>query len=424
MNDFRFLGTLAAVLSAGLIVGAMLRLQPVFGSNDASRWNTVWSLTHERGYIIDGAPYPTVDKVKRDGHFYSSKPALMPTVLAALAWPFKAAGGWTVPEKAAMIHRAILLLVNVLPFSIFIILYARYLDRNRTKLSTRLYCLSAAAFGTYLTAYSTTLNNHTQAAWSVFITLYHLVRIKDDGKRDGWRFAVCGLFAAWAVANELLALSFALLVMVLLVRLDARRTFVYFLPAAALLGTAFLYTTYLSTGGLVPYYLYSSSDYYRYEDSYWLNPTGIDAANEPKWLYLFHLLLGHHGMLSLTPVFLISLAGMLHAWRRDWLQQMGLFLSLLMIGFYTVWTNNYGGACQGPRWLFWLIPFWLISLIDVVDQHLAKHQFRAFASVALLVSVASVGYALTGDNRSFEPAGPWSSSWLHLAMRKAGWVTY
>ena len=69
MNDFRFLGTLAAVLSAGLIAGAMLRLQPVSGSNDASRWDTVWSLTHGMGYVIDGAPYPTVDKVKRDGHF-------------------------------------------------------------------------------------------------------------------------------------------------------------------------------------------------------------------------------------------------------------------------------------------------------------------------------------------------------------------
>ena len=134
-------------------------------------------------------------------------------------------------------------------------------------------------------------------------------------------------------------------------RLTAK-TFAYFLPAAALLGAGFLYTTYLSTGGLVPYYLYSNSDYYRYEGSYWLHPTGIDAANEPKWLYLFHLLLGHHGMLSLTPVFLISLTGMLHGWRRDWLQRMGLFLSLLMIGFYTVWTSNYGGACQGPRWLF------------------------------------------------------------------------
>jgi hypothetical protein len=423
VNDIRFLGTLTAVLSAGLIIGAMLRLQPIFGSNDASRWNTVWSLTHGKGYIIDGAPYPTVDKVKRDGHFYSSKPALMPTVLAGLAWPLKAAE-WTLPEKAAMINRAILLVVNVLPFAVFILLYARYLDRRRAKLTTRLYCLGAAAFGTYLTAYSTTLNNHTQAAWSVFFALYNLVRIKEDGQGDGWRFALCGLFTAWTVANEMLAVSFALPVLVLLLRLDARKTFIYFVPTAAVLGVAFLVTTYLSTGGLVPYYLYSSSDYYKYEDSYWLNPTGIDAANEPKWLYLFHLLLGHHGMLSLTPVFLISLNGMGHSWRRDWVQQMGLYLSLLMIGFYTLWTSNYGGACQGPRWLFWLIPFWLISLIDAVEQHLAKLQFRALASAALLVSVASVGYALTGDNRSFEPPGPWSSSWLHLAMRKAGWVTY
>ena len=134
----RFFVTLIAVLSTGVILGALVRSQPVSGSNDGSRWNTVWSLTHGMGYVIDQAPYPTVDRVKRDGHYYSSKPALMPTVLAGLAWPFKAAGGWTLPEKGALINRAILLLVNVLPFCFFLVFYGRYLERSGTRRSTRL----------------------------------------------------------------------------------------------------------------------------------------------------------------------------------------------------------------------------------------------------------------------------------------------
>ncbi len=35
-----------------------------------------------------------------------------------------------------------------------------------------------------------------------------------------------------------------------------------------------------------------------------------------------------------------------------------------MIGFYA-WNpkaRNYGGSTQGLRWLFWLIPFWLVVL--------------------------------------------------------------
>ena len=35
-----------------------------------------------------------------------------------------------------------------------------------------------------------------------------------------------------------------------------------------------------------------------------------------------------------------------------------------MLAFYT-WNpkaRNYGGSTQGLRWLFWLIPFWLVVL--------------------------------------------------------------
>ena len=407
-----------------MLLGAILRLQPVSSANDASRWNTVWSLTHAKGYIIDDSPYPTVDKVKRDGHYYSSKPALMPTFLAGVAWVLKVTAGWTLPENAAIINRSILLLVNIFPFSAFLVFYSRYLHRSGVNLGAAIFCLGAAAFGTYLTAYSVTLNNHTQAAWAAFFALYSLVRIKEDGKRDWWYFVLCGLFTAWTVANEMLAMTFALVVLALLFRVDVRRTCIYFLPVAALIGAAFLYTTYLSTGGLLPYYLFFNSEYYQYEGSYWQHPSGIDAAREPKWLYLFHLLFGHHGVFSLTPVFILSLVGMLRFWRRDWLQRTGFLLSLLMIGFYTLWTNNYGGAAQGPRWLFWLIPFWLVSLVPIVEQYWQRISFRAFTCVALLISIVSVGYALSGDNRNFEPPGPWSTSWLHLAMRKAGWVNY
>ena len=82
INELKWITMLIALVASSLILGVMLRLQMVSGANDGSRWNTVWSLTNGKGYTIDEAPYSTIDKVRRDGHFYSSKPPLMPTLLA------------------------------------------------------------------------------------------------------------------------------------------------------------------------------------------------------------------------------------------------------------------------------------------------------------------------------------------------------
>lgn len=424
MNESRFTTSLIALLASGVIFGVLLRIQPVSGANDGSRWDTVWSLTSGRGYVIDEAPYNTIDKVRREGHFYSSKPPLMPTLLAGMAWIVRATTGWAIPDQAHIVIRLLLVLVNVLPFYFFVLLYAKLLERLQIGFAARILCLSAAAFGTYLTAYSVTLNNHTQAAWAAFFAIYCAFRICYEQETAWHYFVLCGLFTAWTVANEMVALAFALLIMSLLLKHYPRQTLQFFVPPAVVVGAAYLYTLYISTGGFLPYYLYFNTDYYQYEGSYWRNPRGIDAANEPKWFYLFNLLLGHHGIFSLTPVFLIGFYGMLQ--RRlvlPAIERMGLFLTAVMIVFYTFKTNNYGGGCQGARWLFWLIPFWLISLAPVVQRHFHSRRFRAFAVVVLLLSLMSSGHALSGNKDKGRP-GPWSKSWLEIWMHDRGWIDY
>ena len=56
------------------------------------------------------------------------------------------------------------------------------------------------------------------------------------------------------------------------------------------------------------------TDEYLYEGSLWKTPLDLDAFNdhpEPYAIYLFHMTLGHHGVFSLTPIFLFS------AWGAD-----------------------------------------------------------------------------------------------------------
>src|SRR5438552_11633433 len=94
-----------------------------------------------------------------------------------------------------------------------------------------------------------------------------------------------------------------------------RRTLAWFVPAAAVPVAALLVTNYLAVHELIPVQMKFNSPWYKYEGSHWNaergQKPGIDFLDEPKEVYAFHLLFGHHGMFSLTPINLLAIAGAL-----------------------------------------------------------------------------------------------------------------
>src|SRR3954470_18036753 len=89
-------------------LGLALKMPTLVGANDISRWCTVWSLLERGTYAIDDCPWQkqTQDKVRRADpfpvaatrqgpveHFYSSKPPLLPTLIAGLLYPARVASG-------------------------------------------------------------------------------------------------------------------------------------------------------------------------------------------------------------------------------------------------------------------------------------------------------------------------------------------
>src|SRR5204862_2778195 len=91
-----------------------------------------------------------------------------------------------------------------------------------------------------------------------------------------------------------------------------------FLPAAAIPIVFFFLTNYWAISQWMPAYGEFGGPWYEYEGSHWkMDPGverhGIDFAYkyESKFAYAFHVLLGHHGLFSLTPIFLLGLAGAL-----------------------------------------------------------------------------------------------------------------
>jgi hypothetical protein len=162
---------------------------------------------------------------------------------------------------------------------------------------------------------------------------------------------------------------------------------------------------------------------------------GIDWARktgrEGPAMYAVHVLVGHHGVFSLTPIWVLAATAMIIGVMRmrdapatpqaaraelPWfVPPLGLALSVVVIGFYLVKSDNYGGWTQGLRWLMWLTPIWLTCLLPMADRLAASRWGRALGYALLAVSVFSASY---------EPWNPWRHPWIYDLMQEMGWEGY
>jgi hypothetical protein len=438
------------------------RPTPTLGDNDRSRWVTIRALVENHTYVVghqdvddqgvahdsglvthDG--WRTIDKVRRPdtGDFYSSKPPLLPTLLAGEYWVLHQFGLSIVRDRWLVV-RIILLTVNALPWAFYLALLAGMVERLGITNWGRIFIIAAACFGTLMTPFQITLNNHTVAAGAVVFALYPVVR---SGSGEMTRIqAICsGFFAGFAANNELPAASFLLLLGAFLLWRYPRQTLLYFLPAALVPAAAFFLTNWLAFGQLKPAYgeFGGSSGWYDYVGSHWkadaVKHQGIDWAGEKEnpWVYLTNLLVGHHGLFSLTPVFVLVLVSAVCVIRggkthgsvasnsklvAGWIAAiLGSTVALLVIvlSFYTFGvipqSRNYGGWACGPRWLLWLTPLLLLSAAPAADW-LAQSRWGRWIGYALLaVSVASASYPTWS---------PWRHPWLYNWLEAIGEVSY
>ena len=167
---------------------------------------------------VEGAPYAidkviqqrnwdTIDMVKHDGHLYSSKPPLLPTLMAAVYWPIYHFTGATLGTHPFEIGRFMLVSFNVVPLVIYFLLLAALVERFGMSDWGRIFVMAAATFGTFLTTFAVTINNHLPAAVCAAAAVYPAVRIWFDDERRLRYFVTAGLFGGLAAVNEFPAAS-------------------------------------------------------------------------------------------------------------------------------------------------------------------------------------------------------------------------
>jgi hypothetical protein len=437
---------------------------PMFSSNDKSRWATVRALVHNRTYVIGKRIYPDPknpaayddDGIIKDPaykstdvvlnpetkEFYSSKPPLMATIAAGEYWVLREVFGWDIVRDRWLVIPVIVITWNVIPFAIYLVLIGRLLDGIGKTDFGKLLAFATAALGTFLTTFSGSLNNHTPAAFCVLFGSYPLLRaIGANRDMAPWEYGLCGFFASCTATFELPALAFLAALGVPLLIAHTRSTLLYFVPAAILPLVALYVCNYIALGTFDPVYDKFGGPWYRYEGSHWSKigtpaATGLDFNNEPTSVYTFHLLVGHHGWFSLTPVWVLALVGLVvtgvksapavrklfggakgPGWTMEMFAAMTLVVSVTVFLFYLTRTQsyNYGGNTSGPRWLFWLIPLWVLAVPAVADRLAKSTSGQLLAAVLFGAGVLS----------AFYPAwNPWRNPWILQLMEFTGWLRY
>ncbi len=181
-------------------VESSLGKTPLLSANDRSRWATVRALVDHGTFALDEVIFRDRNQTKRDRewysidmvrhrgpdgveHFYSSKPPLPTVMMAPPYWCLQKLTGATLADRPFYVVRCLLLVANVLPLAVYLGLVFRLIERYGRTDWGRLFVAAGAAYGTFLTTFAVTLNNHVWAAVSAAVALYAALAIWCEGRR-------------------------------------------------------------------------------------------------------------------------------------------------------------------------------------------------------------------------------------------------
>ena len=166
-------------------------------------------------------------------------------------------------------------------------------------------------------------------------------------------------------------------------------------------------------------------DWYDYPNSYWYpdRKQGVDRGEPSRLNYCFQSTFGHHGIFSLTPMWLLIPLGMWAVWLQSsspvWSRLFEFRIQLMLAiaatsivcwAFYMLRPledRNYGGVSSGFRWMFWFTPLWCWLVAEGVDR-ITSPWARRLVLAALGLSIFSATFPWTN---------PWTTPWLAQLLK-------
>ena len=371
------------------------------GANGASRLALSAAIVEEGTVRLDAYEHTLgVDLASKDGHVYSDKAPGQPLAAVPFWAVYRAVGGDPGTDLRVDWHLGswwITFWFCALPGALLAALMYRY-ARSAVPPKAAVTAAVGLFFGSTLYPMSALLFGHILTSLLLMIAFLRLRAARLGGDRRD--LLVAGLAAGSAVAVE-----YTVLIVVVVLAAAAAATHrssaswfaIGGVPAIVLLGG---YHTAAFGGPLQHPYKFSAFD---------VHHDTLAGIGAPDPALLLEVLLGERGLLSLTPVIAIGIAGLVGGRRR--LDPYDVAVPLAVLCLYLLfaagWVDATGGWSPGPRHLLPAMPLLAVGVA------LAWQRWRRLAMVATTYSVVMMALAMVTE--PLTPDAFWALDfWIHL----------
>ncbi len=386
-----------------------------------SRLGTVESIVDRRTYALDESIFiGTVDKVQKDGHFYSHQPPLLSTIEAPVYWLLRLPGTRFNNRGRFVMTYAFSLLTNGVALALTVLLIARMLASMSVGAPWDAVLAVLLVFGTWLLPYGLVPNNHGISGLLLTALITVLMKCERDGPTP-WRAAAAGGILGLLAAVEVLPIvSFVPLTIgyfAMRRKLD-RASWPALAAALALPLAVHALINIRITGDVIPAGFHA--ELFRYEGSVFDDTTltgtlkyhSIGDAAAYAWTSLF----AYKGFFTFAPVCALGLIAGVVEWRwwraRQYTAVHAIVLAgiILSLGAALLTTNNYGGEAVGFRHAVFLSPACVILLLPWIagEARPLRQVVVAVAAVStLLMLVCAARQPWSVLTLSHAPVGGW-----------------
>jgi hypothetical protein len=395
----RYFSLWVLVAITGIVLALItLRPQPP-NSNVLSRLAAAQALVENGTIAIDNVPVTSqiIDKVFARGHFYSDKPAGLSLLAAIIYYPLYHAG-FRLSMGRNLAYSVITFLL--MGGSCLACLAAFYRALGVVGLRQRACLIMTAglAFGTLMLPWSITLNNHAFSGEWIFIAFYFLLKTQYAEREKIQRNlalagAAIGLAASTDSACLLFVVGFGVYV---LISMKLRGGVLWYAVTAFLVILPTIAINYTITGDLRP--AAAHAELFNYPGSYWTQSSehlsGI-VRNDFSFAmrYAWRCLAGPDGFLLYNPLLVIALyqgfrliIGRKAFWREALL---AFILATMFVGYFCLYTSNYGGFSYSIRWFVTLIPLvWFFAFpFFAQPAHAKAWIYGVLFSLSLIIAL-------------------------------------
>lgn len=378
------------VFSLALIV-FLANGRTISGGDSVPAKNLPLSILEHGNFYLDqlntpGAKRPPYYLRRSDGHYVSD----YPVGAALLALPFYAPSvlcrvspGRRIFSELEKVSAATIVALSV------VLLYmaaARLAADWMAMLLALIYALGTSS----LSVSSQALWQHGPAQLALVAAIYCLARARDDPRWAGYAGLPLGFEVITRPVDAVIAAPLGLYVLV-----SHRREFLRFIAGAALplLFQLWYNARYFGTPFRIQFFTEPQT-----VAGQTVAPGGLWTTPLAGGLALAMLSPGR-GLLFYSPIFILSLAGLLVAWRRGGepiLRYLGVG-AILTILIVAKWHKTSGGESFGPRLLADLTPIMALALFPLADSLRSRRALKiAFAILAAWSITANAFGAFVG----------------------------